>query len=366
MLRPLKNPCEIAVIGGGMAGLCAAGHAARLGRSVTLFEGSGVWGGQIATVGHVDGLPVAGHQSGQDVAIGLLEAMRGPLLRIVERGVARVEAAADLTLTDDAGDIHHPGAVIVASGASLRRLGVPGERELAGRGVSHCATCDGGFFRGEDVAVVGGGDSALQEALTLTDICRHVHIVCRSATRAKRSYVDRLAAKRNASFVWGAAVTAVLGDKGVSGLALRDGADGRAFELACTGVFPVHRRCAERRLPSGDPARPERPPARRSGPSDRESPYLRGRGDPGRIRRPDRPGGGGGHRCGRSRRRDARRPELRPPGRTIPGETCPAIRSTGALTCVQKRTTTASTKSSGRAASARQALRPLAPSGSTR
>ena len=99
-MRPLKNSCEVAVVGGGLAGLCAARHAARLGRLVTLFESSALWGGLIATVGEVDGLLVPGKFSGQDLALHLLEDARKAGVRIVQSGVSRVELERRLTLTD--------------------------------------------------------------------------------------------------------------------------------------------------------------------------------------------------------------------------------------------------------------------------
>jgi len=237
-MRPLKNTSAIAVIGGGLAGLSAARHAARLGRLVTLFEGSGIYGGLVATVHEVDGLAAPGHFSGQDLAIHSLNEARKIGVAVVETGVAKVELGERLTLTDEQGRSVHPEAVIVASGASLRKLGVPGEEEFAGRGVSRCATCDGGFFRGEDVVVVGGGDSAAQEALLLAKTCRRVIMVCRSPLKAKRDYVDRLDARENVSFVWDSEVEAIVGEGGVGGVRLRNVKTGATSDVECTGVFP--------------------------------------------------------------------------------------------------------------------------------
>src|SRR5580658_2860252 len=128
-MRPLKNLCEIAVIGGGLAGLSAARHAARLGRLVTLFESSALFGGLVATVGEVDGIPVPGKFSGQDLAMHLLEDARKAGVRIVQAGVAKVANGSRLTLTDLENAVCHPEAIIVASGAVLRKLGVPREEE---------------------------------------------------------------------------------------------------------------------------------------------------------------------------------------------------------------------------------------------
>src|SRR5208282_1492427 len=121
-MRPLKNLCEIAVIGAGLAGLSAARHAARLGRLVTLFEASGFFGGLVATLDEVDGLPVPGKFSGQDLAIHLLQDARKSAVRVLEAGIAKVELHARLALTDDSNRSYHPEAIIIASGASVRKL----------------------------------------------------------------------------------------------------------------------------------------------------------------------------------------------------------------------------------------------------
>jgi thioredoxin reductase (NADPH) len=237
-MRPLKNICEVAVIGAGLAGLSAARHAARLGRLVTLFEGSGLFGGLVATIDEVDGLPVPGKFSGQDLAMHLLENARKAGVKIVETGVAKIELEKRLTLTDLENRTYHPAAIIIASGASLRRLGVRNEEQFLGRGVSRCATCDGGFFRGQDVVVVGGGDGAVQEALMLAKTSRRVIMVCRSPLKAKRDYVEKLAGRENVSFIWDSEVSAILGDDGVCGVRLRNVKDGASSDIECAGLFP--------------------------------------------------------------------------------------------------------------------------------
>jgi thioredoxin reductase (NADPH) len=237
-MRPLKNLCEVAVIGGGLAGLCAARHAARLGRLVTLFEGGPLYGGLVATIGEVDGLPVPGKFSGQDLAMHLLEDARKAAVQVVQAGVARFDLDKRLTLMDQEGKSHHPEAIIIASGATPRNLGVPGEEQLIGRGVSRCATCDGGFFRGQDVVVVGGGDGAVQEALLLAKTSRRVIMVCRSPLRARRDYIEKLVARENVSFVWESEISAILGEDGVSGVRLRNVKDGTSSDIECAGLFP--------------------------------------------------------------------------------------------------------------------------------
>ncbi len=238
MARPLKNLCEVAVIGGGLAGLAAARHAARLGRLVTLFESSGMYGGQLATVDHVDGLPLPGNFSGQDLAISLLEDARKVGVRVIEAQIDNLDPGEQLVLTDWEGGLHHPEAVIVASGAHLRKLGVPGEEQFAGRGVSRCASCDGGFYRGMDVVVIGGGDAAVHEALVLAKSSREVIMVCRSPLSAQREYINRLDARENVRFVWDSEVVAIEGEAKVAAVHVRNVNSGAVSEIAASGVFP--------------------------------------------------------------------------------------------------------------------------------
>jgi thioredoxin reductase (NADPH) len=237
-MRALKNTAEVVVIGGGLAGLSAAGHAARLGCLVTLFDGKAIFGGAVATIGEIDGIPIPGKFSGQDLAIHLLEDARKAAVQIVQTDVAKIEVGKRLLLIDRDNKSYSPEAIIIASGAAPRKLGVRGEEEFVGRGVSRCATCDGGFFRGQDVVVVGSGDGAVHEALVLAKTSRRVIMVCRSPLKAKRGYIDRIAARENVGFVWDSEVSAILGTDAVTGIRLRNLQDGTLSDIDCTGVFP--------------------------------------------------------------------------------------------------------------------------------
>jgi thioredoxin reductase (NADPH) len=229
---------DVAVIGGGIAGLTAAWSAARHGLTTVVFEGAGLFGGQIATLGHLEDYPSANEMSGVDLAISLVDAARAAGVIIVEQEVASLDAGDKLfELALSSGPIRARN-VIVATGARLRKLGVPGASQFEGRGVSQCATCDGAFFRGQDVVVIGGGDAALQEALTLAPICKSVFVVARSRLKARQAFIDAAASRANLNFVWESEPEAVLGENGVSAVRVRHLKTGSTTDISCFGVFP--------------------------------------------------------------------------------------------------------------------------------
>lgn len=237
-MKRLRKGHELAVIGGGIAGLTAAGHAARLGLSVTLFHEDDLYGGLVVNVGRLDGYPAVGEVSGAALAAALVEGNR-------ELGVSiHAEPVEGLSLDGAAKSVataageHRVKQVIVATGARLKSLGVPGEAEFTGKGVSQCAFCDAGLYRGRDVVVVGGGDAALQEALHLAEFCRSITLVTRGrGLRARRSYVAQAAGDERFSFRWNTVVEQVIGGDGVEAVRLRDLAAGSTEELAAAGVF---------------------------------------------------------------------------------------------------------------------------------
>jgi thioredoxin reductase (NADPH) len=227
---------DLAIIGGGVGGLMAAWSAARHGLSAVLFEGSGMFGGQISTLGHVEDYPTPNAISGVDLATALVDAARLSGAIIVEQEVASLRREGPLLeVALPSGPIRARN-VVVASGARLRKL--PGAQKFEGRGVSQCATCDGPFFRGKDAVVVGGGDAALQEALTLADTCKSVTVIVRSRLKARQALIDAAASRGNLRFVWDCEVESVLGQDGVEGVRLRHTRTGASTDLPCFGLFP--------------------------------------------------------------------------------------------------------------------------------
>jgi thioredoxin reductase (NADPH) len=218
---------DVAVVGGGVAALTAALFAARQGLACLVMM-PGVPGGQLMNVERVDDFPgfpqgIAGYDLGPALQEQAAEA--GAEFRLGE--VGSLTKHGDLWLVDDV----EARVAIVATGSSPRRLGVPGEERLTGRGVSHCASCDGPLFRGKRVAVVGGGDSAFQEALTAAGFASEVFLIHRGAPRAQQIYSSRVESAANVSLRQGV-VAEIVGDGEVTGVRLADSAD-----LHVAGVF---------------------------------------------------------------------------------------------------------------------------------
>src|SRR5271169_2898147 len=230
---------DVIVIGSGPAGYTAAFYAARAQLAPLVFEGTS-FGGALMTTTEVENYP--GFRDGI-TGPELMDEMReqalrfGADLRMEDVESVSLDAPVKSVVTAD-GQTYRARAVILAMGAAARYLQVPGEQELLGRGVSSCATCDGFFFRDQDIVVVGGGDSAMEEATFLARFARSVTLVHRREEfRASRIMLDRARNNDKIKFITNAAVIAVDGDSTVTGLRLRDTITGEERTLDVTGVF---------------------------------------------------------------------------------------------------------------------------------
>jgi thioredoxin reductase (NADPH) len=228
---------DLIVIGEGIAGLTCAKDAAGAGLKVATFE-SNLFGGLVLNVNELEGYPEGRRTSGAELASELMEQNGRLKVTSVQEAVASVAPTGAGFNVKTAGASHTARRVVAASGARLRKLCVPGESEFEGRGVSQCADCDGPMFQNEEVAIVGGGDSALQEALVLANYCRKVHLLHRGERfRAQPHFVQQVSASPKISIMWKTVVDAVLGNKMVEGIRIRGTQDGQVRELACAGVF---------------------------------------------------------------------------------------------------------------------------------
>ncbi|CAN5367766.1 thioredoxin-disulfide reductase [soil metagenome] len=233
------NVHDVIVIGSGPAGYTAAIYAARAELAPVVFEGTS-FGGALMTTTEVENYP--GFKSGI-TGPELMDEMREQALRfgadLQMEDIEEVSLTGPVkTVTTSGGETFSARSVILAMGAAARYLGVPGEQELLGRGVSACATCDGFFFKDQDIAVIGGGDSAMEEATFLTRFARSVTIVHRREEfRASKIMLERARANEKITFLLNTQVVAVEGDGTVSGLRVVSTGSGEESTLPVTGVF---------------------------------------------------------------------------------------------------------------------------------
>jgi thioredoxin reductase (NADPH) len=229
---------ELIIVGSGPAGYTAAVYAARAQLHPLVFEGT-QFGGALMTTTEVENYP--GFTDGI-MGPELMEQMRGQAQRfgaeLRAEDVEQISLEGEVKSVVANGVTYRSRAIILAMGAAARYLHVPGEQKLLGRGVSACATCDGFFFRDKDIAVVGGGDSAMEEALFLTRFARSVTIVHRrDALRASKIMQDRAFANDKIKFAWNSEVVEILGDDRLTGVRLRDTTTGEQRTLDVTGLF---------------------------------------------------------------------------------------------------------------------------------
>jgi len=231
---------NVIIIGSGPAGYTAALYAARAQLQPLVFEGSVTAGGALMNTTEVENFP--GFTDGI-MGPELMEQMRGQAVRfgaeLITDDVTSVDLSGDVkTVVDGSGGTHQARAVILATGSAYRELGLPSEKRLSGHGVSWCATCDGFFFRGQNIAVVGGGDSAIEEATFLTRFADSVTLIHRrDELRASKIMQERAFANEKLHFAWNSKVVDILGENKVSGIVLEDTVTGEQRELEVTGLF---------------------------------------------------------------------------------------------------------------------------------
>ena len=231
---------NVIIIGSGPAGYTAALYTARASLKPLVFEGAVTAGGALMNTTDVENFP--GFRDGI-MGPDLMENMRAQAERfgaeLVPDDVVAVDLSGEVkTVTDTVGTVHRAKAVIVTTGSQHRKLGLPNEDALSGRGVSWCATCDGFFFREHDIAVIGGGDTAMEEATFLSRFAKSVTVVHRRGTlRASKAMQERAFADPKISFIWDSEVAEVQGDQKLSGLKLRNVKTGETSDLTVTGLF---------------------------------------------------------------------------------------------------------------------------------
>ena len=229
---------DVIIIGGGPAGLTAAIYAVRAGLDTLVLEANQL-GGQVAVSAEVDNYPAVPHTMGWVLANSMaqqVQAMDVPVRYAQVTGLERAEGGFRLSL--GGGEALTCRSVILANGAKRRKLGCPGEEEFLGRGVSYCATCDGAFFKGKDVAVMGGGNTAVEDALYLAGICRSVTLIFRrDRLTAQRKLVEAAEGKENLRLCPRSLVTAVTGGDLVEAVEITGAENGEKRSLPVSALF---------------------------------------------------------------------------------------------------------------------------------
>ncbi len=228
---------DIIIIGAGPAGLTAALYALRADKSVLVLE-KGTFGGQITYSPQIENYPGFASMSGNEFAEKLVDQVisQGAEIEMETVTAIRDNGATKTVVTED-GE-HEAKAVIIATGVKHRQTGLPNENELVGAGISYCAVCDGAFFKGQTVAVLGGGNSALQEAVLLSDTCKKVYVIQNlDYFTGEARLVEKLKEKDNVEFIMGTVISELKGEKSLEALVLRKEADSSITELSVDGLF---------------------------------------------------------------------------------------------------------------------------------
>lgn len=236
--KDYKDMYDIVIIGSGPAGLSAAVYAQRAQLDTVIIEKNMISGGQVLSTYEVDNYPGLPGVSGFDLSAKLREHADRLGAVFAEDTVVSVELAGPVKRVVCENETYEAKSVIIASGAHHRKLGVPGEETLTGAGVSYCATCDGAFFRGRTVAVVGGGDVALEDAIFLARMCSRVYLIHRrDELRGAKSLQTKLMAMDNVEILWDTVVEEIHGEGRVDALHLYNKKKDERRELPVDGVF---------------------------------------------------------------------------------------------------------------------------------
>lgn len=229
---------DLVIVGSGPAGLAAAIYAERARISTLVIEKGMVSGGQVLTTYEVDNYPGLPGVGGYDLGTKFREHADNLGAQFAEDEVIRIEDEDSVKRVVCGHETYEARAVILATGASHRKLSVPGEEELAGMGVSYCATCDGAFFRKKVTAVIGGGDVALEDAVFLSRMCEKVYLIHRrDEFRGAKSLQEQVFSKENIEVIWDTVVERIAGSDKVEALKIRNVKSGEKRELLVNGVF---------------------------------------------------------------------------------------------------------------------------------
>ncbi len=228
---------DIIIIGAGPAGLTAALYALRADKSVLVLE-KGTFGGQITYSPQIENYPGFATMSGNEFAEKLIDQVLNQGAEIEMETVTGIrDNGSSKTVVTEEGE-HEAKAVIIATGVKHRQIGLPKENELVGEGISYCAVCDGAFFKGQTVAVLGGGNSALQEAVLLSEGCEKVYVIQNlDYFTGEARLVEKLKEKDNVEFIMGTVISELIGEKSLEGLKLVKESDKSESELKVNGLF---------------------------------------------------------------------------------------------------------------------------------
>lgn len=228
---------DIIIVGAGTAGLSAAIYGQRAGKNVLILEAL-TYGGQIINTPEIENYPVIKNISGFEFAMNLYEQATSLGAKLIYEKVEKIEDKVDIKLVYTNSNVYEAKAVILATGAKNRMLGLENEKEWVGMGISYCATCDGAFFKNSVVAVAGGGNTAIEDAMFLSNYCEKVYVIHRrDVFRAEKATIEALKKRDNVEFITNKRISKLIGDNSLSGLEIEDVNTGEKSNLSVNGLF---------------------------------------------------------------------------------------------------------------------------------